>query len=110
MRPPNRGAASRRSSRGSMSTTQTDQLQEAAEALDAASEVALACHINPDPDALGSMVGLAEFLKARGKKVVASFGNSPFELPRWVGVLPGVDVIVVPEKFPKAPAMLVTLD
>jgi bifunctional oligoribonuclease and PAP phosphatase NrnA len=93
-----------------MSTTQTDQLQKAAEALDAASEVALACHINPDPDALGSMVGLAEFLKARGKKVVASFGNSPFELPRWVGVLPGVDVIVVPEKFPKAPAMLVTLD
>ena len=74
-----------------MSTTQTDQLQRAAEALGAASEVALACHINPDPDALGSMIGLALFLRERGKKVVTSFGNSPFELPRWVHALPGLD-------------------
>jgi bifunctional oligoribonuclease and PAP phosphatase NrnA len=93
-----------------MSTTQTDQLQRAAEALDAASEVALACHINPDPDALGSMIGLALFLRDRGKKVVASFGNSPFELPRWVEALPGHEAVVPPDEFPKRPPMLVTLD
>jgi bifunctional oligoribonuclease and PAP phosphatase NrnA len=93
-----------------MSTTQTDQLQRAADALDAAAEVALACHINPDPDALGSMVGLALFLRERGKKVVASFGNSPFELPRWVQALPGHEVVVPPDRFPKQPAMMVTLD
>src|SRR5206468_7256769 len=88
----------------------TDQLDRAAEVLDAATDVALACHINPDPDALGSMLGLAVFLRARGKNVVASYGNTPFELPRWVEALEGADVLVPPEKFPKAPDVLVTLD
>ena len=53
----------------------TDQLDRAAEALRDAREVALACHINPDPDALGSMLGLATFLQARGTKVVSVSGN-----------------------------------
>jgi phosphoesterase RecJ-like protein len=88
----------------------TDQLNRAAEVLDAASDVALACHINPDPDALGSMLGLAGFLKARGKKVVASFGNSPFEPPRWIDALEGKEALVPPDRFPKAPAVMVTLD
>jgi bifunctional oligoribonuclease and PAP phosphatase NrnA len=87
-----------------------EQLKRAAEALEGATDVALACHINPDADALGSMLGLAEFLKARGKKVVTSYGNSPFERPRWVSALPGADVLVPPEEFPKAPEVLVTLD
>ena len=87
-----------------------DQLNKAAEALRRADRVALACHLNPDPDALGSMLGLAEFLKARGKTVVCSFGNSPFELPRWVRVLPGTDSLVPPGDFPSAPPVLVTLD
>ena len=55
----------------------------------AATDVALACHINPDPDALGSMLGLAEFLKTRGTKVECSYGNVPFEHARWVDALPG---------------------
>src|SRR5438477_1994145 len=90
--------------------TMTDPLEQAAEVLTGAPDVALACHFNPDPDALGSMLGLAEFLRARGKKVVCSFGNSPFELPRWVSALPGADSLVAPEEFPKAPPVLVTLD
>ncbi|MFN2544339.1 MAG: bifunctional oligoribonuclease/PAP phosphatase NrnA [Actinomycetota bacterium] len=88
----------------------TEQLKRAAEVLDAASDVALACHINPDPDALGSMLGLATFLRTRDKKVVASFGNSPFEPPRWLEALEGADVLVPPERFPKAPEVMVTLD
>ena len=87
-----------------------DQLKRAAETLEGAEEVALACHLNPDPDALGSMLGLAEFLRARGKRVVCSFGNVPFELPRWVHVLPASDAVVPPDEFPRAPAVLVTLD
>jgi bifunctional oligoribonuclease and PAP phosphatase NrnA len=93
-----------------MKERMTEQLKKAAEALEGASDVALACHINPDPDALGSLLGLATFLKARGKQVVGSFGNSPFELPRWVTSLPGTDMIVPPEEFPKRPALMVTLD
>jgi phosphoesterase RecJ-like protein len=88
----------------------TDQLDRAIEVLEAAPEVALACHLNPDPDALGSTLGLADYLRARGKKVVASFGNSPFEPPRFVEALSGADVLVPPEEFPKAPPVLVTLD
>ncbi len=87
-----------------------DALSRAAAALDEAAEVALACHINPDADALGSMLGLSAFLRARGTRTVCSYGNDPFEHPRWVSQLPGSDALVHPRQFPKAPAVLVTLD
>jgi phosphoesterase RecJ-like protein len=85
-------------------------MDRAAEALQRGPDVALACHINPDPDALGSMLGLAEFLKARSKRVTCSYGNVPFEHPRWVDALPGAGSLVPPSEFPKAPEVMVTLD
>jgi phosphoesterase RecJ-like protein len=89
----------------------TDEgLATAAAILQAAPSIALACHINPDPDALGSMLGLSEFLRTLGKETVCSFGNEPFELPRWLSVLPGADAIVPPRDFPKAPPVFVTCD
>ena len=100
-----------------MRTTQTtspaqveERLAEAARALDSAPEVALACHINPDPDALGSMLGLARFLEARGAHVVCSWGNEPMLRPRWLGMLGGEELLVEPPAFPEAPAVMVTLD
>ena len=87
-----------------------DRLKEAAVALEAADSIALACHLNPDPDALGSMLGLSEVLRSRGKETVCSFGNEPFERPRWLAELPGSDALVPPAEFPKAPDMLVTCD
>jgi phosphoesterase RecJ-like protein len=87
-----------------------DQLDRAVEALKGAQEVALACHINPDPDALGSMLGLADFLKTRGTKAVCSYGNVPFEQARWVEALPGADALVPPNEFPRTPDVMVTLD
>src|SRR5947208_3262788 len=87
-----------------------DALSRAAEALDQATEAALACHVNPDADALGSMLGLSAFLRARGKRTVCSYGNDPFDHPRWVSELPGSEALVHPRQFPKAPPMLVTLD
>ncbi|HEY3268300.1 MAG TPA: bifunctional oligoribonuclease/PAP phosphatase NrnA [Armatimonadota bacterium] len=42
----------------------------AAEAIRAASKVSLACHLNPDGDALGSTLGLALALEDMGKTVV----------------------------------------
>jgi phosphoesterase RecJ-like protein len=89
---------------------QGDALSRAAAVLDQATEVALACHINPDADALGSMLGLSAFLRARGVTTVCSYGNDPFEHPRWVTQLPGSDALVPPRQFPKAPPVLVTLD
>ena len=46
-----------------------EALERAATALSAAPAVALAGHFNPDPDAIGSMLGLAGFLRSRGVEV-----------------------------------------
>jgi phosphoesterase RecJ-like protein len=46
------------------------RFQEAAAALLGAHNIALVCHINPDGDALGSMLGLALALESLGKNVL----------------------------------------
>lgn len=82
----------------------------AAAALGEASTVALACHVNPDPDALGSMLGLSNHLRGMGKQTVCSFPNEPFDVPRWARMLPGNEALVPPGEFPKDPAVMVTCD
>src|SRR4029453_7432064 len=52
-------------------------LARAAEVVGSARQVALACHVNPDGDALGSMLGLFHVLRAAGVDVIASF-PTPF--------------------------------
>ena len=84
--------------------------QAAAAALEGATEVALICHVNPDADAMGSMLGLATYLSHRGKRVVAAAPNRPDDLPRWLTALPGTEHLVAPGEMPKRPAVLVTLD
>jgi phosphoesterase RecJ-like protein len=87
-----------------------DPLRRAAAALIDASNVALACHVNPDADALGSMLGLSNHLRALGKETVCSFPNEPFEPPRWVQMLPGHEALIPPGEFPDAPVVMVTCD
>jgi phosphoesterase RecJ-like protein len=83
-------------------------------ALDEATEVGLLCHVGPDGDALGSMLGLGAALRARGTKVVASFGTAspeePFAVPAAYSFLPALDLLVPPEQFPADPKLLVTFD
>lgn len=88
----------------------SEDYAKAAEALDGAEEIALVCHVNPDADALGSMLGLACFLAERGKKVAATWPNGIGEPPRWLETLPGREHLVAPKQMPKTPAVLVTLD
>jgi phosphoesterase RecJ-like protein len=90
--------------------TEAATLRRAGEALSEAEDVALACHVNPDADALGSMLGLSNFLRARGASTVCSFPNEPLEVPRWAASLPGVDRLVPPGDFPPEPAAMVTCD
>ncbi|HVF03882.1 MAG TPA: bifunctional oligoribonuclease/PAP phosphatase NrnA [Frankiaceae bacterium] len=78
--------------------------------LNAADEVALACHIGPDGDALGSTLALGLGLRALGKRVVASWGSEPFAVPAQLAFLPGLDLLVPPAEFPAAPQVLVTFD
>ena len=75
-----------------------------------ASSVALACHVGPDGDALGSKLGLGNALRARGTDVVASWGGEPFEVPSAYRFLPGLDLLVPPAEFPDEPELFVTLD
>jgi phosphoesterase RecJ-like protein len=88
----------------------SDPFARAAEVLASATGVALACHVNPDADALGSVLGLSNHLRSRGVETVCSFGNDPFEVPRWAVELPGADALVAPREFPRAPRVLVTCD
>ena len=87
-----------------------DALDRAGKELRAAKNVALACHINPDPDAIGSMLGLALWLRSQGKEVVCSWGNDPLQRPRWLSVLAGSELIVEPQAFPPKPEVMVALD
>lgn len=87
-----------------------DAYDRAAGLLEEAGDVALVCHVNPDADAMGSMLGLACFLAGREKRVAATWPNGPAEPPRWLEALPGREHLVAPGKMPKAPAVLVTLD
>ncbi len=88
----------------------TPDFERAARVLADATEVALACHVNPDADALGSMLGLAAFLRSRGVETVCSYPNEPLEPPRWAELLPGADRLVPAKAFPKQPAVMVTCD
>jgi phosphoesterase RecJ-like protein len=83
---------------------------EAVALLRGADEVALACHLGPDGDALGSMLALGLGLRSLGTPVVASWGSEPFAVPAQYAFLPGLDLLVPPEEFPDAPGVLVTFD
>jgi phosphoesterase RecJ-like protein len=90
--------------------TEADALRRAGEILSGADEVALACHMNPDADALGSMLGLSNYLRSTGTQTVCSYGNEPLDLPRWASLLPGSDRLVPPSAYPAEPAVMVTCD
>lgn len=80
----------------------------AADEIRRADGLALACHVGPDGDALGSMMAIAVAAAAEGKKVYASFG-SPFIVPTNLSFLP-VEGLVPPSEFPEAPELMIVMD
>lgn len=70
---------------------------------------ALACHVHPDGDALGSLLALHLLCEANGKKPVSSF-PSPYSVAPHYQFLPGLDRLRPPQEFPVAPELLVTFD
>jgi phosphoesterase RecJ-like protein len=56
------------------------------------------------------MLGLAQALAAPGRRVIASFGDSPFEVPAILRFLPGLDRLSPPAEVPERPQVMVTLD
>jgi phosphoesterase RecJ-like protein len=82
----------------------------AVELISSADEIALACHVSPDGDALGSMLALGLALRAVGKRVTASFGEHRTTVPRLLRFLPGQDLLVGPDDYPASPELMITFD
>ncbi len=80
-----------------------------AEAADACATVVLSGHVQPDADALGSTLSLAEGLRRRGARVLATFPD-PFTLPASLGWLPGAEGLVPSSSVPSSPDVFVSLD
>jgi len=96
-------------SRGDVVADAGVRIESAAAAIADAPLVALACHVNPDGDALGSMLGMLHVLRAAGRRVVASF-PTPFQVAPHYRDLPGLDLLTAPAEFPTEPAVMVTFD
>jgi len=86
-----------------------NDLDRAAEAISSAGSLALACHVAPDGDALGSMLALHRLSLAAGKSSVASWPE-PFVVGPHYTFLPGLDGATKPADFPTVPEVMVTFD
>ncbi|GAA2913143.1 bifunctional oligoribonuclease/PAP phosphatase NrnA [Streptosporangium fragile] len=82
----------------------------AVELISSADEIALACHVSPDGDALGSTLAVGLALRAAGKRVTASFGERRFRVPRLLRFLPGQELLAEPADYPAAPEVMITFD
>lgn len=78
-------------------------------ALPADADILLVCHVNPDGDALGSMLGFGLGLRRLGYSPVATF-PAPYELVPPFDQLPGLDLLIDPATAPAAPDLLVCFD
>lgn len=63
------------------------------------SKFVLACHVNPDGDAVGSVLAMAEFLKNKGKDAKMMVAN---DFPGFLHWMPGADEFLVFEKNAEA--------
>jgi len=73
-------------------------------------EVQLICHVNPDGDALGSMLGFALGLRRLGFTRLRATFPGVFELPVPYQNLPGLDLLVPQDEAFTEPAMVMTFD
>lgn len=75
----------------------------------AAPELDLACHVNPDGDALGSMLAVGLAARAQGKVVRCSYAE-PDTVPAVFSFLPGLDLLVPAKQMSEAPAVFLAFD
>jgi phosphoesterase RecJ-like protein len=87
----------------------TTELDRAAEAITSATSLALACHVGPDGDALGSMLAMHHLARAQGKASVAGW-SEPVQVGPHYLFLPGLDLTTKPADYPRQPDVMVTFD
>jgi phosphoesterase RecJ-like protein len=84
-------------------------IAEAAAVVRRGGPLALACHVHPDGDALGSLLAMKHLCDANGVATVCSWPD-PFVTGPHYGFLPGLADAVAPAAFPAAPDVMVTFD
>ena len=72
--------------------------------------VLLACHISPDGDALGSMLGFLHGLRRLGFARVQATFPGRFDVPEPLRALPGLDLLVPPEQVVGEPDLMLSFD
>jgi phosphoesterase RecJ-like protein len=77
---------------------------------DGGDEVQLICHVNPDGDALGSMLGFGLGLRRLGFTRLRATFPGEFELPEPYQVLPGTDLLVPEYEAYREPALVLIFD
>jgi bifunctional oligoribonuclease and PAP phosphatase NrnA len=75
----------------------------------AGATVVLSGHVQPDADALGSVLALAEALRRRGATAVPTFPG-PFVVPESLAWLPGAADLVPASEVPARPDVFISLD
>ncbi|MDQ3887619.1 MAG: bifunctional oligoribonuclease/PAP phosphatase NrnA [Actinomycetota bacterium] len=81
----------------------------AAKLVDAARDVTLVAHVNPDADALGSALALGLVLQRRGATVRVAFAE-PARAPESLRSLDVAGLLVAPEEVPTTLELVVALD
>lgn len=75
-------------------------------ALRDAKSVAIACHVNPDGDALGSLFAASIGLRRLGKTTYPTWGSKPAAIPFSYAFMPEVDTLVQPDDVPETDVFL----
>lgn len=86
-----------------------DAFDRAIDLIDGATSLALACHVHPDGDALGSALAMHLLCRAHGKASVVSWPE-PFRVGPHYRFLPGLDLAIEPAAFPAVPEVMLTFD
>ncbi|MBI2703886.1 MAG: bifunctional oligoribonuclease/PAP phosphatase NrnA [Actinobacteria bacterium] len=86
-----------------------EALDEAAAVIDEADELALACHVHPDGDALGSMLAMKHLCDAHGTRAVCSWPD-PFVVGPHYDFLEAAAYAVPPSEVPARPEVMLTFD
>ena len=89
-----------------VSAAPAPQWDDAARVLTEAGEVAIACHVNPDGDAIGSVLAASLGLRKVGVATYPTWGSDPVRVPPSYAFLPGADGLLQPSDVPPTDVFL----
>jgi bifunctional oligoribonuclease and PAP phosphatase NrnA len=82
----------------------------AVDAIKNAQTITLACHVNPDGDALGALLAMSLALRSLGKTTYPTWGSDSVVPPPSLAFMPGVDSLIQPTEVPEDADLFLALD